>query len=157
MLGNPELQLEMPRMPTEWWLRPVRRAARVGEQSGVTWKLANRSPPFARASMFGVSKSEPKQLKCEKPRSSINITTMLGALAFGCDGAGHHGTESASVRPIVPSKGSYCFTTPPRQLHLQVRSPPRSSNYNDWIAAVTTSRVGHVDGPRVEMAIEARK
>ena len=39
MLGNPELQFEIPRIPTLWWLRPVRSAARVGEQSGVTWKF----------------------------------------------------------------------------------------------------------------------
>ena len=28
----------MPPMPTEWWLRPVSSAARVGEQSAVVWK-----------------------------------------------------------------------------------------------------------------------
>ena len=27
-------------MPFEWWLRPVRRHARVGEHSAVVWKLA---------------------------------------------------------------------------------------------------------------------
>jgi hypothetical protein len=26
-------------MPTVWWLRPVRRHARVGEHSVVVWKL----------------------------------------------------------------------------------------------------------------------
>jgi hypothetical protein len=25
-------------MPTEWWLRPVIRACRVGEHNAVTWK-----------------------------------------------------------------------------------------------------------------------
>ena len=28
----------MPPMPTEWWLRPLSSAARVGEQSAVVWK-----------------------------------------------------------------------------------------------------------------------
>ena len=28
----------VPPMPTEWWLRPVIRAWRVGEHSAVTWK-----------------------------------------------------------------------------------------------------------------------
>lgn len=46
-------------MPTVWWLRPVRREARVGEQSAVTWKLAKRSPLWARRSMLGVSMLEP--------------------------------------------------------------------------------------------------
>ncbi|MEZ5739820.1 MAG: hypothetical protein R3E68_10425 [Burkholderiaceae bacterium] len=27
------------RMPTEWWLRPVSRQARVGEHSAVVWKF----------------------------------------------------------------------------------------------------------------------
>ena len=33
--------------------------ARVGEHSGVTWKLVNCTPPAASASMWGVSISEP--------------------------------------------------------------------------------------------------
>jgi hypothetical protein len=37
--GKPVFQLASPRMPTEWWLRPVKSAARVGEQSAVVWKF----------------------------------------------------------------------------------------------------------------------
>ena len=44
MCGNPVEKLEMPRMPTAWWFRPVRRDARVGEHSGVTWKFVYRKP-----------------------------------------------------------------------------------------------------------------
>ena len=40
MWGNPVLKFEIARIPTVWWLRPVRIEARVGEHSGVTWKLA---------------------------------------------------------------------------------------------------------------------
>ena len=47
--------------------------------------------------MFGVTRSEPKQLKWENPRSSMRITTMLGASSPGCVGVGHHGTDSATV------------------------------------------------------------
>ena len=39
--GNPVRQLETPRSPTACWERPVSSAARVGEHSGVTWKLVN--------------------------------------------------------------------------------------------------------------------
>ncbi len=39
MFGKPVLKFEIDRIPTSWWLRPVRSAARVGEHSGVTWKL----------------------------------------------------------------------------------------------------------------------
>jgi hypothetical protein len=46
-------------MPLVWWLRPVRRQERVGEQSAVVWKFARRTPSAATASMFGVSMNEP--------------------------------------------------------------------------------------------------
>ena len=59
MLGNPVLKFDTERMPTAWWLRPVRSAARVGEHTGVTWKLVKRRPPAASRSMLGVSMSDP--------------------------------------------------------------------------------------------------
>ncbi len=59
MCGNPVFQLLTPRIPTLWWLRPVSSEARVGEQSGVTWKFVYWRPPDASRSMFGVSMSEP--------------------------------------------------------------------------------------------------
>ena len=59
MWGYPLSKLEMARMPTAWWLRPVSREARVGEHSGVTWKFEYRRPLVARASIFGVVRSEP--------------------------------------------------------------------------------------------------
>ena len=40
-------------MPTEWWLRPVRSAWRVGEQSAVVWKRLYLSPFAARRSAVG--------------------------------------------------------------------------------------------------------
>ncbi len=46
-------------MPTRWWLRPVSRQARVGEQTAVVWKLVKRTPPAANRSMLGVAMSEP--------------------------------------------------------------------------------------------------
>ena len=59
MLGNPVRKLEIARMPTAWAERPVKSDARVGEHSGVAWKLVNCSPPAASASMLGVSMSDP--------------------------------------------------------------------------------------------------
>jgi hypothetical protein len=38
MCGKPVFQLDTARIPTAWWLRPVNRQARVGEQSAVVWK-----------------------------------------------------------------------------------------------------------------------
>jgi hypothetical protein len=56
--GNPVRKFATDRMPTACCERPVSSEARVGEQSGVTWKFVN-CRPAARASMFGVSISEP--------------------------------------------------------------------------------------------------
>ena len=36
-LGKARAQFETERMPTVWWLRPVSRQAREGEQSVVVW------------------------------------------------------------------------------------------------------------------------
>ena len=57
--GKPVRKFDTVRMPTACWDRPVSSAARVGEHNGVTWKLLNCSLSAARASMFGVSMSEP--------------------------------------------------------------------------------------------------
>ena len=39
----------------EWWLRPVRSATRVGEQSAVVWKRLYLSPWLARRSSVGMA------------------------------------------------------------------------------------------------------
>jgi hypothetical protein len=38
--------------------------------------------------------------------SSRSTTTILGAPTGGRSGAGHHDTDSAGVRPILPPKGT---------------------------------------------------
>src|SRR6478735_12505523 len=54
-------------MPTEWWLRPVRSACRVGAQSAVVWKRLYFSPPPAKRSAVGVAHGPPKALDAAKP------------------------------------------------------------------------------------------
>ena len=66
-------------MPTEWWLRPVSSAWRVGEQSAVVWKRLYFRPPAASFSAFGVWHGPPKALDAPKPASSIRMTRTLGA------------------------------------------------------------------------------
>src|SRR3546814_11333756 len=85
--------------PTAWWLRPVSRLARVGEQIAVTWKRLYRRPPAASRSMFGVSMAEPKQPSWAKPRSSKRMTMTFGAPAGGCGIPGCLALLSAGVRP----------------------------------------------------------
>ncbi len=57
--GNPVRKFDIALIPTACCDLPVSSDARVGEHSGVTWKFVNWSPPAARASMFGVSMSDP--------------------------------------------------------------------------------------------------
>ena len=41
-------------IPTEWWLRPVSSACRVGAHSAVVWNRLYLSPPAASLSAIGV-------------------------------------------------------------------------------------------------------
>ena len=66
-------------MPTEWWLRPVSSAARVGEQRAVVWKRVYLRPLAARRSAVGVLIGPPKALEAPKPTSSMRTTRTFGA------------------------------------------------------------------------------
>ena len=70
-------------MPTWWWLRPLSRAARVGEQSAVVWKREYFRPVAASRSAVGVCTGPPKALDAPKPTSSSRITSTFGACAGG--------------------------------------------------------------------------
>ena len=54
-------------IPTEWWLRPVSSAWRVGAHSAVVWKRLYRSPPAASRSAVGVWHGPPNALDAPKP------------------------------------------------------------------------------------------
>ncbi len=69
--------------PTEWWLRPVSSAARVGEQSAVTWKRLYLRPPSPMRSKFGVEIAPPNELGWPKPASSISTRSTFGAPSGG--------------------------------------------------------------------------
>jgi hypothetical protein len=71
---------------TEWWLRPVSSAWRVGEQSAVVWKREYFSPSAATRSSVGMWHGPPKALDAPKPMSSIRMITTLGAPAGGRSG-----------------------------------------------------------------------
>ena len=77
----------IPPIPTEWWLRAVSRAARVGEHSAVVWNRLNRSPWAARRSAVGVAHGPPKVDDAPNPASSIMITSTLGAPSGGRTGS----------------------------------------------------------------------
>ncbi len=73
----------IPPIPTEWWLRPVRSAWRVGEQSAVVWKRLYLSPLDARRSAVGVAHGPPNALDAAKPTSSMRMTRTFGAPSGG--------------------------------------------------------------------------
>jgi hypothetical protein len=77
----------MPPIPTEWWLRPVRSAWRVGEHSAVVWKRLYFNPFAASRSATGVEQGPPNALEEPKPASSSSMTSTFGAPAGGRSGS----------------------------------------------------------------------
>ena len=105
--GNPVDCSEMTPKPAEWWLRPVIRAARVGEQSAVEWMLLNRRPAFAMRSIVGVGMTPPNVDGTPKPASSVMISSTLGAPFGGTIRGAHQGFDcSASSLMTPPNAGS---------------------------------------------------
>ncbi len=74
-------------IPTEWWLRPVSSAWRVGAHRAVVWNRLNFRPPAARRSAVGVWQGPPKALDAPNPTSSRRTTSTLGAPAGGTSGS----------------------------------------------------------------------
>src|SRR5688500_16746584 len=97
----------MPPMPTEWWLRPVSSACRVGEQSAVVWKRLYFRPRVASFSAFGVWHGPPKALDAPNPASSIRITRIFGAPFGGrtCSMGGYFDSGSFASYVIRPVRG----------------------------------------------------
>src|SRR3954451_9347444 len=77
----------IPPIPTEWWLRPVSSAWRVGEHSAVVWKRLYFRPFAARRSAVGVAHGPPNALAAPNPTSSSNTTSTFGAPAGGRSGS----------------------------------------------------------------------
>src|SRR5215470_17852536 len=100
--GKPVACSEITPKPTEWWLRPVMSAARVGEQSAVEWKLVYRRPLFAIRSSAGVGITPPNVLGTPYPASSVMIRSTFGAPFGGTMRAGQYGSEPFVVRSILP-------------------------------------------------------
>src|SRR5215218_4348386 len=74
-------------IPTEWWLRPDSKAARVGAHSAVVWKRLYLRPFPASRSAAGVAQGPPNALDAAKPTSSSKITSTFGARAGGRSGS----------------------------------------------------------------------
>src|ERR1700686_4117670 len=91
--------------PTEWWLRPVIKAARVGEHNAVEWNCVKRRPAFAMRSRLGVGIRPPKVLGAPKPTSSVMISNTFGAPFGGTTVGGQYGVEVVASRLMTPPKG----------------------------------------------------
>src|SRR3954452_2607141 len=74
-------------IPTERWMRPDSKAARVGAHSAVVWKRLYFRPFPASRSAVGVAHGPPNALGPAKPTSSSKMTSTLGAPAGGCSGS----------------------------------------------------------------------
>src|SRR6266511_2940279 len=105
--GNPLDSSPIEPNPTAWWLRPVSSAARVREQSAVTWKRLYRNPASAMRVKMGVYTGLPKVPGLPKPASSISTSSTLGAPSGGSMWPiwPQSGFEPASVRLMTPWNG----------------------------------------------------
>src|SRR6187200_1953773 len=94
-------------IPTEWWFRPVSKAARVGAHSAVVWKRLYFRPFPANRSAVGVAHGPPNALDAAKPTSSSRMTSTLGAPAGGCSGSigGNFASGSLASKGNSPSYG----------------------------------------------------
>ena len=77
----------MPPMPTEWWLRPVSSACRVGEHKAVVWNRLYFNPSAASRSAVGVLIGPPNALDAANPTSSMSTMSTFGAPAGGRSGS----------------------------------------------------------------------
>src|SRR5262245_8015047 len=100
--GYPVANSAMLPIPVEWWLRPVRSAARVGEHRAVVWKLLYLSPRRATRSRLGVGIGPPKVLAAPKPVSSVMMSRTFGAPLGAVTAFGKSGLDSLAVRPCTP-------------------------------------------------------
>src|SRR5262245_51391137 len=91
---------------TEWWLRPVMIAARVGLHSAVVWKWLYLSPFSASLVKFGVLHGPPKVLVAPNPTSSRSTSKTFGAPFGAWTGCGKSLLESLARRLIAPLNGA---------------------------------------------------
>src|SRR3954454_13966382 len=65
-------------MPTEWWLRPVSRAWRVGAHRAVVWTGLSRNPAAASRSAVGVRHGPPNAEEAPNPTSPSSTIRTFG-------------------------------------------------------------------------------
>ena len=109
--------------------------------------------------MFGVTRSEPKQPKWENPRSSIRITTMLGASLFGMRRRGppRHRLGDGACRSFPQS----ARTASPLPLRLtltlgharRATTTPTTDHRRDHVARRDTTPVRGPRSPRPRAAL----
>src|SRR3954452_10568398 len=104
-------------MPTEWWLRPVSSACRVGAHRAVVWNRLNLSPPAASRSAVGVRHGPPNVLAAPKPTSSRSTTSTFGAPAGGSSGSigGYDVAGSFASYVVSPGAGRSGMGRTPRE------------------------------------------
>src|SRR5438034_1093754 len=141
----------MPPIPTVWWLRPDRSAARVGEHRAVVWNRVYFRPSAASRSKVGVCGAPPNALFEPNPASSIRTIRTFGAPSGGRIGSidGKCVSGSLASYVVTPAYGragmgriARLFSSipmpgsPPRRYVQQGRCRPVTAGL-DLLAAVT--------------------
>src|SRR5215470_17054461 len=117
--------------PFWWWLRPVRKVERVGEQSAVVCHCEYIRPPSASFCSVGMLMRPPNGDHAARPVSSYSTTRTFGA-PFGVVGSVYgvqSGLESRTSSLMTPLKGAvmvWLLRVGDAQFVKQVRTSARA-------------------------------
>ena len=103
--GAPVAISVMPAMPTEWWLRPVSNAWRVGELMRGGVETVILQPGCSQLFSGRHRQGPPKALEAPNPTSSIRMSRTLGAPFGAVTSLGNSLMESLALRLMNPPKG----------------------------------------------------
>src|SRR5262245_23117222 len=105
----------MHEQPLRWWLRPVRKVERVGEQSAVVCHWEYISPLSAIFCSVGMLMPPPNGDHAARPVSSYRTIRMFGApsCALASVYGPQSGLESRTSSLMTPLKGFFDMTWPP--------------------------------------------
>ena len=125
LMGKPVRQFDTPRIPTACCERPVNSAASRGEHSGVTWKIRELHAGFSQRADVG-------RVDVGAVATELGETGVVHqdddnrASSPGCTGSVKCGSESARVRPILPSN-PFISQPPSRFVGIRVEFAQRAS------------------------------
>ena len=140
----------MPPMPTEWWLRPVSSACRVGEHSAVVWKRVYFSPSAASRSAVGVDAraaerargAEPAVVDQDDQHVRAHPPAAAAARSAGTRCPGPWRRRSSAQRAAAQGSAAHHEDGPPSSRHLLMPGMTRAAPARRIARAAVASASG---------------